>query len=113
MKISILDDYFDTLRTLASFQKLKGHEVTVWNDYVQDTDALAARLKHAECVVLIRERTKIGGDLLERLPRLRLISHSSVSRTDCFREGVMLSRCTTYRSLSLVLPRSTTRTRRC
>ena len=69
MKISILDDYFDTVRTLACFQKLKGHEVTVWNDHVQDTDALAARLKDAECLVLIRERTRIQADLLERLPR--------------------------------------------
>ena len=46
MKIAILDDYFDTLRTLPCFQKLKGHEVTVWNDHVQDTDALAARREH-------------------------------------------------------------------
>ena len=74
MKISILDDYFDTVRTLACFRKLKGHEVTVWNDHVQDTDALAARLKDAECLVLIRERTAIRAPLLERLPRLRLIS---------------------------------------
>ncbi|MGC1234238.1 MAG: D-2-hydroxyacid dehydrogenase family protein, partial [Xanthobacteraceae bacterium] len=59
MKISILDDYFDTLRTLPCFQKLKGHEVVIWNDHVQDTDALVARLKDAECLVLIRERTKI------------------------------------------------------
>ena len=78
MKISILDDYFDTLRTLPSFEKLKGHEVTVWNDHVQDTAALAARLKDAECLVLIRERTAIGAPLLECLPRLKLISQRSV-----------------------------------
>ena len=78
MKISILDDYFDTLRTLACFQKLKEHEVTVFNDHVQDTDALAARLKDAECLVLIRERTTIQADLLERLPSLKLISQPSV-----------------------------------
>src|SRR6266436_1067638 len=72
MKISILDDYFDTLRTLACFRKLAGHEVTVWNDHVQDTDALAARLKDTECLVLIRERTRIQAPLLERLPRLGL-----------------------------------------
>ena len=78
MKISILDDYFDTLRTLPSFQKLKGHEVVIWNDHVQDTDALAARLQDTECLVLIRERTKIQADLLERLPRLKLISQRSV-----------------------------------
>jgi D-3-phosphoglycerate dehydrogenase len=78
MKISILDDYFDTLRTLPSFGKLRGHEVTVWNDHVQDTAALAARLKDAECLVLIRERTAIGAPLLESLPRLKLISQRSV-----------------------------------
>ncbi|HEX8807773.1 MAG TPA: D-2-hydroxyacid dehydrogenase family protein, partial [Xanthobacteraceae bacterium] len=78
MKISVLDDYFDTVRTLSCFRKLKGHEVTVWNDHVQDTDALAARLEDAECLVLIRERTAIRAPLLERLPRLRLISQRSV-----------------------------------
>ena len=78
MKISILDDYFDTVRTLPCFQKVKGHEVTVWNDHVQDTDALVARLKDTECLVLIRERTTIQADLLERLPRLKLISQRSV-----------------------------------
>jgi D-3-phosphoglycerate dehydrogenase / 2-oxoglutarate reductase len=78
MKIAILDDYFDTLRTLPSFRKLEGHEVTVWNDHVQDTDALAARLADAEGLVLIRERTAIRAPLLERLPKLKLISQRSV-----------------------------------
>ena len=59
MKISILDDYHDTLRTLACFGKLAGHEVTIWNDHVQDVDALAQRLADAEVLVLIRERTAI------------------------------------------------------
>ena len=95
MKISILDDYFDTVRTLACFHKLKGHEVTVWNDHVQDTEALAARLKDAECLVLIRERTKIQADLLERLPSLKLISQRSVyphiDVAACTRLGVVVS----------------------
>jgi D-3-phosphoglycerate dehydrogenase len=78
MKISILDDYHDTLRTLACYRKLAGHDVTVWNDHLQDTGALAERLKDAEALVLIRERTKIGAPLLERLPKLRLISQRSV-----------------------------------
>src|SRR5919205_4050617 len=78
MKISILDDYFDTLRTLTCFSKLAGHDVTIWNDHVQDDDALANRLRDAEVLVLIRERTKIRAPLLERLPKLRLISQRSV-----------------------------------
>ena len=59
MKVSILDDYFDTLRTLDCFGKLAGHDVTIWNDHVQDVDALAERLQDTEALVLIRERTQI------------------------------------------------------
>jgi D-3-phosphoglycerate dehydrogenase len=78
VRVTILDDWFDTLRTLRAFEKLAGHEVTVWNDHVQDTDALAARLADTEALVLIRERTEIRTPLLERLPKLRLISQRSV-----------------------------------
>jgi D-3-phosphoglycerate dehydrogenase / 2-oxoglutarate reductase len=78
MKISILDDYHDTLRTLDCFKKLAGHEVTIWNDHVQDVDALAERLRDTEVLVLIRERTEIRAPLLHRLDKLRLISQRSV-----------------------------------
>ena len=78
MNITILDDYFDTVRTLPCFAKLKGHKVTVWNDHVQDVDALAERLKDTEVLVLIRERTQIRAPLIARLPKLRLISQRSV-----------------------------------
>jgi D-3-phosphoglycerate dehydrogenase / 2-oxoglutarate reductase len=78
MKISILDDYHDTVRTLACFRKLDGHDVTVWNDHVQNIDTLADRLKDTEALVLIRERTQIRAPLLERLPKLKLISQRSV-----------------------------------
>jgi D-3-phosphoglycerate dehydrogenase / 2-oxoglutarate reductase len=95
MKISILDDYFDTVRTLPCFAKLKGHDVTVWNDHVQDTDTLAARLTDTEALVLIRERTKIREPLLERLPKLKLISQRSVyphiDVDACTRLGIILS----------------------
>ncbi len=94
VKIAILDDYFDTVRTLACFAKLAGHEVTVWTDHVQDTEALAARLRDTEALVLIRERTQIRAPLLERLPGLRLISQRSVyPHVDveaCTRLGVLL-----------------------
>ena len=45
VRISILDDYFDTLRTLACFRKLDGHDVTVWNDHTEDVDTLRKRGK--------------------------------------------------------------------
>jgi D-3-phosphoglycerate dehydrogenase len=95
MKITILDDYFDTIRTLRCFRKLEGHEVVIWNDHVQDTDKLAARLNDTECLVLIRERTKIQADLLERLQHLKLISQRSVfphiDVQACTRRGVVVS----------------------
>ncbi len=78
MKITILDDYFDTLRTLACFDKLVDHDVTVWTDHVDDPDVLAARLAGTEALVLIRERTAIRSPLLRQLPDLRLISQRSV-----------------------------------
>ncbi len=95
MKITILDDYFDTLRTLPCFAKLDGHDVTIWNDHVQDVDALAERLADTEVLVLIRERTKIRTPLLERLPHLKLISQRSVyphiDVETCTRLGVIIS----------------------
>ena len=95
MNVTILDDYFDTLRTLACFKKLDGHQVDIWTDHVQDTDALAERLKDTEVLVLIRERTQIRASLLERLTRLRLISQRSVcphiDLDACTRYGVIVS----------------------
>jgi D-3-phosphoglycerate dehydrogenase len=78
MKVAILDDWFDTLKTLPSFKKLSRHSVTVFTDHVQDTDLLAKRLAGFEALVLIRERTEIRTPLVERLPNLRLISQRSV-----------------------------------
>lgn len=94
MKVTILDDYFDTLRGLPCFQKLQGHEVKVWTDHVQDTDRLVERLSDTEALVLIRERTQIQAELLDRLPKLKLISQRSVyPHVDveaCTRNGVLL-----------------------
>src|SRR6201991_2706196 len=95
MNITILDDYFDTVRHLPSFRKLDGHTVTIWNDHLQDVDALAERLRDTEVLVLIRERTQIRGALLERLPNLKLISQRSVyPHIDigaCTRLGIIVS----------------------
>jgi D-3-phosphoglycerate dehydrogenase len=95
VNISILDDYFDTLRTLPCFEKLAGHKVAVWNDHTQDLDTLAARLKDSEVLVLIRERTEIRAPLLDRLDKLKLISQRSVfphiDIDACTKRGVIVS----------------------
>src|SRR6201992_1520351 len=95
MRVSILDDYFDTVRTLPCFGKLRGHDVNIWNDHVQYVDALAERLADTEALVLIRERTQIRTPLLERLPKLKLISQRSVyphiDIDTCTRLGIVVS----------------------
>ena len=95
MNISILDDYFDTVRTLTCFRKLDGHNVRIWNDHVQDVEALAGRLQDTEALVLIRERTQIRAPLIKRLDKLRLISQRSVyphiDIDACTRHGVIVS----------------------
>ena len=95
MKIVILDDYFDTLRTLDCFRQLDEHDVMICNDHTDDVDVLAERLRNAEALVLIRERTTISSALLDRLPRLRLISQRSVyphiDVEACTRLGIVVS----------------------
>jgi D-3-phosphoglycerate dehydrogenase / 2-oxoglutarate reductase len=94
VQVHILDDWFDTLRQLPSFQMLDGHEVTVWTDHSEDLDTLAERLKDAEALVLFRERTHITAPLLQRLPHLKLISqrgvYPHVDVDACSANGVML-----------------------
>ncbi|HET7597782.1 MAG TPA: D-2-hydroxyacid dehydrogenase family protein [Burkholderiales bacterium] len=95
MKITILDDYHDTVRTLKCFSKVASHEVTIWNDHVQDVDRLAQRLSDTEALVLIRERTQIRAPLIERLQNLKLISQRSVyphiDIEACTRRGIVVS----------------------
>src|ERR1700730_8105325 len=95
MKVSILDDYFDTLRTLDCFKNLAGHDVTIWNDHVQGVDALVQPLRHTAALVMIRERTQIRTPLLQRLPKLKLISQRSVyphiDIDSCTRLGIVVS----------------------
>src|SRR5438094_5349369 len=94
MNITILDDYQDTIRTLACFSRVAGHKVTIWNDHTKDVDTLAGRLKDTEALALIRERTPIRAPLIERLGKLRLISQGGVfphiDVEACTRRGIVV-----------------------
>lgn len=94
MKVHILDDWFDTLRHLPCFELLANHQVTVWTDHEDNPAQLAKRLAEAEALVLFRERTSITRELLEQLPKLKLISqrsgHPHVNVKACSDHGVML-----------------------
>jgi D-3-phosphoglycerate dehydrogenase / 2-oxoglutarate reductase len=78
MNITVLDDYQDIVRKLDAFNLVANHNVTIWNDHTKDNDVLAERLKDAEALVLIRERTPIRAALIERLPKLKIVSQRSV-----------------------------------
>ena len=95
MHIVISDDYQDCIRQLTCFEKLKGHTVKIYNDTVSTTDALVERYKDADAIVLIRERTVITKELLERLPKLKVISQtgkmaSHVDLESCQARGIVV-----------------------
>jgi D-3-phosphoglycerate dehydrogenase len=95
MHIVISDDYQDCIRQLTCFQKLKGHTVNIYNDTVSTTDALVERYQDADAIVLIRERTVITKELLERLPKLKVISQtgkmaSHVDLEACKAKGIVV-----------------------
>lgn len=79
MKIVIPDDYHGLLPKLESFAKLAGHEVTVLRDVAPSFETLVEKLRDAEIIVAIRERTDFTRTLLEQLPKLKLIAQTGRS----------------------------------
>lgn len=96
MRIVIPDDYQDAVRHLDCFAKLTGHQVTIYNNSVKDTEILADRFKGADALVLIRERTAITEPLLAALPDLKFIAQTgkgtaSIDLAACTRHGVAVA----------------------
>jgi D-3-phosphoglycerate dehydrogenase len=101
MKILVLDDYQDVVRHLDCYGKLQGHDVQVLTRGAAGSGQLAVRLRDAEVIVLTRERTRITAALLDRLPRLQLISQtgkvgSHVDVEACSRRGIAVAEGTGY-----------------
>jgi len=76
MKISILDDYQDAVRHLKCFHMLSGYNVEILTKTEKEPYILASKLNESDIVVLIRERTNITEELLQQLPKLKLISQT-------------------------------------
>ncbi len=96
MKIAVIDDYQDAFRTLKCYAKLEGHEVIVYNDTEKDPARLADRLKDAEAVLLTQQRSHFPRAVIERLPKLKLISQTGratahIDVETCTRRGVAVS----------------------
>jgi D-3-phosphoglycerate dehydrogenase len=94
MKIAVLDDYAGAVATLDCFSLLAGHYVDIVSDVAPPLEVLAQRLADREVLVLLRERTVVGAELLDRLPRLRMLTLSGPYRhvdvAACTRAGVLV-----------------------
>jgi D-3-phosphoglycerate dehydrogenase len=76
MKIAVIDDYQGAFRKMKAFPKLQGHDVTVHTDTEKDPAKLAERLKDAEVVVLTQQRSPFPRAVIEKLPKLKMISQT-------------------------------------
>lgn len=94
MKVVILDDYQEAVKDLTCFSLLDGHEVTVIKDMHDISGSSFEKLKEAEVLVLIRERTRIDEDFLSKLPNLKLIS-----QTGKIANHIDLDACNKYKVL--------------
>ena len=96
MNIVILDDYQDAVRKLECASKLQPYQAKVYTNTVKGIGQLSVRLKDADILVLIRERTSISRQLIEKLPKLKLISQtgrigSHIDLQACTERGVAVS----------------------
>lgn len=96
MNIVILDDYQDAVRKLACASKLDDYPAKVYTNTVKGLGQLSIRLKDADIIVLIRERTHISRQLVDKLPRLKLISQtgragSHIDINACTERGIAVA----------------------
>jgi D-3-phosphoglycerate dehydrogenase / 2-oxoglutarate reductase len=96
MNIAILDDYQDAVRKLPCAAKLHGHSTKVYTNSVKGIGQLAVRLKDADVMVLIRERTQLTRQLIEKLPRLKMVSQtgrvgSHIDLAACTERGIAVA----------------------
>jgi D-3-phosphoglycerate dehydrogenase / 2-oxoglutarate reductase len=96
MNIIILDDYQDVVRKLNCSNKLEAYPAKVFTNTIKGVGQLSVRLKDAEILVLIRERTHITRQLIEKLPKLKMISQtgkigSHVEVTACTERGIVVA----------------------
>ena len=96
MNIIILDDYQDAVRKLRCAARLESYNAKVFTNTVKGIGQLAVRLRDAEVLVLIRERTHFPRALLEKLPKLRLIVQTGkvgphIDIATCTRLGIAVA----------------------
>jgi len=79
MKVAILDDYQDAALRLADWSAVRRRaEITVFNDHLADPAAVVERLRPFDIVCVMRERTPLSRNILQQLPRLKLIASTGL-----------------------------------
>ena len=96
MKVAVLDDYQNVFRTLKCFSRLAGLDVQIFHDTPKDQAAFIDRLKDFDAVLLTQQRTSMPRAIIEKLPKLRLISQTgrNVAHLDlaaCTEHGVAIA----------------------
>ncbi len=96
MNIVILDDYQDAVRKLDCASKLDAFPAKVYTNTVKGIGQLSIRLKDAEVIVLIRERTHMPRQLIEKLPKLRMIAQTGragdhIDIAACTERGIVVT----------------------
>jgi D-3-phosphoglycerate dehydrogenase / 2-oxoglutarate reductase len=96
MNIVILDDYQDAVRKLDCASKLEPFPAKVYTNTIKGIGQLSVRLKDADIIVLIRERTHLTRAIIEKLPRLKLIAQTGrigghVDLAACTERGVAVA----------------------
>jgi D-3-phosphoglycerate dehydrogenase len=96
MNIVILDDYQDAVRKLACAARLDPYPAKVFTNTVKGVGQLSIRLKDADILVLNRERTHISRQLVEKLPRLKLIAQTGrvgahIDVNACTERGIVVA----------------------
>jgi phosphoglycerate dehydrogenase-like enzyme len=89
MKVAILDDYQNVALTMADWSRVENKaEVTVFTDHVSDPDAVVARLQPFDVLCVMRERTPLPRQILERLPRLKMIASTGPGNASIDQQAV-------------------------
>lgn len=95
MKIAVLDDYQKVASGLAPWHLIDGAQVTFLHRWMTSEDEVVETLSGYDVVVAMRERTKFPREVLQRLPRLRLLVttgmiNRSIDVTAASAQGVLV-----------------------
>jgi phosphoglycerate dehydrogenase-like enzyme len=103
MKIAILDDYQNVALEMADWSSIAGRaDITVFNDHIADPDAVIERLLPFDVICVMRERTPLPREIIERLPQLKLVAstgsrNASIDTAAAGERGIRVT-STGYRS---------------